>query len=173
MAELKRQIELLANVAVIVTSIVICATVLINRSQARDNASTSVPYKAGDKIENISGVDRNESNPTLLLVVRSSCHFCTESLPFYRRLLSQVSSRQLQTVGLVLEPESVGADYLQRNNVNVTKVVGLGEGMLPRVTVTPTLILINRNGTVVKSWIGKLRPDKEEEVIEAAKKAAL
>lgn len=37
---------------------------------------------------------------TLVLVVSTSCHFCNESLPFYRQLIAQIQGR-IDTVALL------------------------------------------------------------------------
>lgn len=39
------------------------------------------------------------------------------------------------------------------------------------VTGTPTLLLLNRNGVVVDTWVGKLAPDKQTEALQAILRA--
>ncbi len=45
-------------------------------------------YAIGDRLDNVSEFDELVSQPTLILFVNSECRFCTESMPFYRRLLA-------------------------------------------------------------------------------------
>ena len=57
--------------------------------------------------------------------------------------------------------------YLADNNVTVDQVIKAnpGEAM---VRGTPTLLLVDKNGVVLDTWVGKLPPEKENEVLERA-----
>jgi hypothetical protein len=102
---------------------------------------------------------------TLLLVLRNGCHFCTDSAAFYQRLVSE-RGVQAKTKLVAVLPGTVedSRRYLDGLGVPMTEVRQEGLSTL-RVSGTPTLLLVNEDGTVTKSWVGELSARKEEEVI--------
>ncbi len=102
-----RKLEVLANISVIVIAILI-GTILVKRyllspsTQATAQTSSSSSrtrgsVKTGTRIS-LPGIDWQKSGRTLLLVLSTSCGFCTESAPFYVRLQeeSRVTSASLR-----------------------------------------------------------------------------
>src|SRR5204863_9489624 len=93
----------LANVAVIIPSVVVC-TVLVSRylvaprNQAaivkaapvstNDGSSRKRFIEPGTKIS-LAGLDWSKSPRTLLMALSTTCHFCSESAPFYQKLQQQ------------------------------------------------------------------------------------
>jgi hypothetical protein len=113
----------------------------------------------------VPNVNWAENKQTLLLVLRNGCHFCTDSAAFYQRLVSE-RGVQAKTKLVAVLPGTVedSRRYLDGLGVLITEVRQEGLGAL-RVSGTPTLLLINEDGTVTKSWVGELSTRKEEEVI--------
>jgi hypothetical protein len=107
-------------------------------------------------------IDWKQSKQTLLLAISSSCHFCTDSAPFYRRLTQNRGGTRI--VAVLPQSTQEGQEYLKRLGVSIGEVRQLG---LDRVGVrgTPTLLLVDEAGVVTKSWVGQLSPDQEKEVL--------
>lgn len=112
----------------------------------------------------VSGVDFSRSKKTLLLFLQQDCNICIESLPFYRRLID--TFQQPTDVQLVLitpyQPEI--ADEFFKNAGLSFKTVLQGDRGLLGVKLSPTLILADSSGAVRGSWIGKLQPERENEI---------
>ena len=113
----------------------------------------------------IVDVDFATAEATLIMVLRSDCPYCQESMPFYRRLLER-NTADLQVVVAAPTRDTGINDYLASEGVNPDSVVLVEEGALP-VPGTPTLLLVDGEGLVTHAWIRLLNAEREEEVIEA------
>jgi len=122
-----------------------------------------------DSAVSLPGINWEQNKQTLLLVLREGCHFCNDSAGFYQRLVKE-SQASGNTIFVAVLPGTVddSRKYLGHLAVPITEVRQEGLGALG-VRGTPTLLLINDKGVVTKSWVGRLRADKEREVISAVR----
>jgi thioredoxin-related protein len=111
----------------------------------------------------ILGIDWAQNGQTLLLALSTTCHFCSESAPFYQQLLKE---RGGNTHIVAILPQSVsdGKDYLERLGISVDDVKQASLNSI-NVRGTPTLMLVDGNGAVVNEWVGKLPVNQEAEVL--------
>jgi hypothetical protein len=178
-ADLVANLGLVANVSIIVTatllSVVLVKQFLLPKSIAVPAAAAvnSAPQKPPqvERIQpgakfSLSGIDWAKNGKTLVLAVSKTCHFCTESAPFYQRLTKEHGKTAL--VALLPQPVSDGKTYLDQLNVQVD---GIHQASLNTMGVrgTPTLLLIDQDGVVANTWVGKLAADQEAEVIASVK----
>ena len=163
MDKLKQKVELLANVAIIVVAVAVCAVLV--RQYVFAGAEPASPQPAvGSKIE-LPGVELSSGGKTLLLVLQQGCHFCTESGPFYQRLAREVATRarEVKVVAVLPQDPDEGRRYLSTLGVPDVEVkqaslTALGVGG------TPTLIMVS-DGTVSDVWVGKLDAAEESQVL--------
>jgi thioredoxin-related protein len=153
------KLEYTANIAVVVTCIVAVAHVVLDRLPKAPPS-----YKAGERITDSAGLGFRNAKQTLILFERSTCHFCNESLGFYSRLTSLAHGKGTRIVALTSEDTRINRSFLEAHGVTIDSVVALKDDKL-KVFGTPTLILVGNDGTVLSSWVGKLAPEKESEVI--------
>lgn len=156
-----KKIEITANIAIIVVSILI-GYVLVQKYLFRSNTQVPPTVPIGKKLS-LPDVDWAKNGRTLLLVLQDGCHYCSESAPFYQRLVGETHKRNISVVAVFPQSAEVGRSYLNnlKISVNAVKQVSLKSiGVLG----TPTLLLVNRIGEVVSGWIGKLPSEKEAEV---------
>jgi hypothetical protein len=71
----------------------------------------------------------------------------------------------LQVIALSFEPVDTVKAYIRENRVDVDAVAGL-EGSGIETLATPTVVLINSDRLVDRSWVGQLAPSQEQEVVE-------
>jgi hypothetical protein len=170
MNSLSKKLEAVANIAIIVVALVV-AGVLITRAvrpAGADNPAASKSISAGDKIS-LAKMDWQANGNTLLVAVAKGCHFCSESAPFYQRIMREVSGRSnLKVVAVFPDDESEGRRYLADLGLAMPEV---RRSPLEQIGVagTPTLILVNHAGIATAVWVGKLPPEKESEVLEKLK----
>jgi hypothetical protein len=109
--------------------------------------------------------------PVALLVLSTKCRFCTESVPFYRRLLrSEVVQQGRLSLGVVsLQPVDEMRRYLAANDLAIERVIP-GSLLGLRVRGTPTLVLLNETGVVESSWVGRLNDVQENDFAEATRR---
>lgn len=109
-------------------------------------------------------IDWKQNKQTLILAISSSCHFCTESAPFYKKLAQNKGDTRL--VALLPQPVEEGREYLERLGVSVDEV---RQSSLDQIGVhgTPSLLLVDASGVVKNFWVGRLPPDQESTVLDA------
>jgi hypothetical protein len=159
-----------ANVAIVVTCLVFCIYVgksLVARPPGI-NSSSELPaiYKAGDKIANAPGLRFDKNNLTLVLATASTCHYCTESMEFYGKLLHAAQAKGVRVANVSLEDPDRNRQYFLSHGIAIDMPAPMGDTGL-RVRGTPTLLLVRADGTVVGAWVGKLGEPMEREVLKA------
>jgi thiol-disulfide isomerase/thioredoxin len=163
--KLTKGLEVSANVAIIIVAVLL-GVVLVRQQLlggAQPRASASQPGVAADSGAKLMlpGVDWAESKKTLVLAVSSTCHFCTESAPFYQRLVKEGGVR---LIAVVPQDAAEGRAYLDRLNVPIGDVRQMPLGAIG-VEGTPTLMLVDDKGVILNSWVGKLPTSTEDEVL--------
>jgi Rhodanese-like domain len=111
----------------------------------------------------ISGVDWKEAHHTLILAISTDCHFCSESAPFYRRLLQEKGGNGWRAVAVFPQDIAMAKDYVQSKGYPVSEVRQEDFATLG-VSATPTLILVDQQGKVQQEWIGRLSASEEKDV---------
>lgn len=165
MVKLHTILEISSNIAIILLSIFI-GYFLISRyvgELPNPTAAVGSTIKPGAKLT-LSGVDLSKSDRNLLLVLSTSCRFCSESAPFYRRIIETNSkNRRLNIIASFPQELTEVRKYLNENGIGVDEVIKSNPSEVP-VKGTPTIILMDRNGVVLETWAGKLMPEIEDEV---------
>lgn len=171
MNNLAKKTELYANIAIIfvalLLSVVLVKKYLLTQPvQSGNNAILNDSINVGTKV-NLRDIDWSKNKQTLVLALSSSCHFCSESAPFYQRLVKERGSN-IRLVAVLPQSVSEGEDYLNGLGVSVDEIK---QAPLSSINVrgTPTLLLVNSGGAVVKEWVGQLPSDGEAEVIRQIK----
>jgi hypothetical protein len=165
--EMKSKIEAAANVIVIVFAVIVGSVFL------KDRLSPPAPepeaVKAGDKLASLDGWDWAAHDQTLVLGLRKGCHFCEDSAPFYQRLMAQQQQGGSgPSIVLAVFPDAADAvkEVVQSEGLRVQALAGVPLERL-KISGTPTLLLVDRRGTVMNAWIGMLSPRQELEVMRA------
>ena len=161
-----KKIELAVNLAIILVAIMIGFVFVKNYLLAPQPTPESRDYRvpAGTKVS-LPEVDWAQNGQTLVLVLKKGCRYCAESAPFYQRLVRETAAQKgVRLVAVLPEEVNEGKQYLSSLNVPVDEVRQAELGALG-VQGTPTLILVNGQGEVVESWVGKLPAAQETEVL--------
>ena len=164
--EMKNKLEVATNLVVIAFALVVGSLFL------KDRLSTAAPesseVKAGDKLTNLDGWDWGAHDQTLVLVLRKGCHFCEDSAPFYQRLTSQPQQEGSNSTIVAVFPDTADTvkEVVQSEGLRVHTLAGVPLERL-KISATPTLLLVDRGGTVLNAWIGMLSPRQELEVMKA------
>lgn len=159
--------DVVVNMAILVTCGVMTAAVIQRWSvapgdpghEARDVGRISV----GDAGEQLPGVSYSDAPLSLVLYLRSSCHYCTESMPFYRTLTEAPHRGRVKFVAVSAEDEEVTRTYLDHYGVVVDRVASYRG----RVRATPTLVAVDSAGIVNHVWIGKQPAQGQQEILKA------
>jgi hypothetical protein len=163
---MKGKIETAANIIVILFAVIVGSVFLKDRLSTVPPESNEV--KAGDKLANLDGWDWSAHDQTLVLVLRKGCHFCEDSAPFYQRLNTQQQQGGSNSSIMAVFPDTndVVKEVVQSEGLGFHALSGVPLERL-NVSATPTLLLVDRSGTVLNAWIGMLSPREELEVMRA------
>jgi hypothetical protein len=130
------------------------------------------PITLGTKIS-IANVDWSRSRRTFVVALQEGCHFCTESAPFYKRLVVRASTNKNLRLIAVLPQDPIAAQrYLDSVGVSIVDVKRFGLREIG-ISGTPTLLLLDDQGIVKASWVGRLSVDQENEVLRRIDEIAL
>jgi peroxiredoxin len=162
------KLETVANIVVMATCVAMLAVLAdraisdSRRAQAPDAQSPDF-WASGKPAPKLVGVDYGTHPMTLVMYINSQCRFCTASMPLYQKLSeSKTSGTQLRLVAASTEPAEIAQAYLRQHDVSVDAVVSVPPGI-----PTPTLVLVDRSGTVRKHWVGQQDEGGAESLLQA------
>ena len=168
MDRLSKRIEIGANIAIIAVAVLLSLVIIKNYLIAKPQEKTDSVEYGNPGIAKISlpDVDWHKNGQTLVLAVSSVCHFCTESGPFYQQLAKAHGRTRLLAV--LPQPVEEGKRYFETLGVAVDEIK---QSSLNSIDVrgTPTLMLVNSDGVVINTWVGKLQAEQEAEVLSKAR----
>jgi hypothetical protein len=136
---------------------IIACAVLVYVALTRPGEPEVVPARSGfadGQLLDGPEILAKRGNRFVFVGVQSSCQFCTASMDFYRRLAAAVEESGLQLVVGSREPASVTKSYLEEHSVHGVPI-----------PATPVLLMVDTSGVVSGSWLGRLSPAQEEEIL--------
>lgn len=169
----RRKIETLSNIAITIASLLFIAVLLKNliNSYSKDSLPNNV--KADKRLDkrsltgkkvNITDVDWSKYSYTLLVALQPKCQFCTESAPFYKQLAEkQPVGSDIKLIVLSPSPVNVTKSYLNTLGISIQEVRQISLDSIG-IAGTPTLLLVDRSGTIKDLWFGRLKQEQEAEV---------
>src|ERR1700761_7267476 len=157
-----------ANVAIILCCI-IASTVLVRREffPPRPEPLPGT-VAAGEHIDALGSAVPAGAQKALVLAVAPNCHFCNDSMAFYKQLVEKRNSANspVKVVAAVASPEAKDQESSKMTASGVTPdaVVQLDFRQI-KVGGTPTVLLVDRQGKVLSVWMSKLDDHGEQEVL--------
>jgi len=152
--ELKEKLELVTNIIVIVGVLALGGGFF----WLYTNQAKSVPEApaVGTVLPALPGYNWDGHTQSLLLALRKGCHFCEDSMPFYRELLKAEKSGGSKAHVVAVLPDTVidATRVVQDAQLDVPMVAPFQLQRL-HVSGTPTVILVDGKGMVEKVWVGE------------------
>jgi hypothetical protein len=138
-------------------------------SRPGDPRPKIVPHRVGDTIR-VPGIDFSKADRTLLLFILDR-QSTKESLAFYAGLTAMKrDSHQVRVIALLGEGYDLEASnaHLHEDGVMADDAVKVNLQNL-RIRDLPTVILVDRNGTVLRLWRLQIGATEEREIVNALK----
>ena len=160
-------IEASSNLAVLVVAMALLGAIVSTRWLASaGKAKFEEGLEKGQVLPQLPSIDYNVATRTLVLALSTTCHYCNESAPFYKRLLAeqQASGNRTQMVAVFPNSKTAVERYQAQNQLYFKCVTEL-KNITPNVTATTTLIVVDSTGHVLDFWVGKLSKEDEEQVV--------
>lgn len=165
MSRLQSKLEITANIGIIVVALLIVGLLVQRYFFPSNLEGESGPPRGPDPDSKVAlaDMDWSKQQQTVLLVLQKDCIYCTQSAPFYQRLIKDSAGKNVKLVAVLPQPKPIAQIYLADLGISSleTKEATL---MSLNVRGTPTLIIVNEKGEVVKAWPGKLSLEREQEV---------
>jgi hypothetical protein len=163
MTPMKTKLEAIANLTVIVMALAVGGVVL-----ARYSASYRTPLAiaAGDHLAKLPGLDWTQHRRCLLLVLNTGCHYCQESVPFYQELAhaQRPDGDAPDLIAVFPNNAETVSQFAGQEDLSIRTVPGIRLESL-RVNATPTLLLVDSDGRVERTWVGVLTSREELELL--------
>src|ERR1700757_4688499 len=103
-----RKIEALANISIIIAALLFCAT-LVHEKWLYKPGGLAPSAQTENRLQgtnlNIPGVTWDHADKTLVMALSTQCHFCQESVPFYKELTASPAVRAKRIVVLAVFPQ--------------------------------------------------------------------
>ena len=153
----------MANVAIIIVAVLFGYFLVRNfLFPAQNQPAPQREIAKGTKIS-LPNVEWQSNQKTILLVLQKSCRYCTESMPFYKTLIPKASEKGVRVIAVLPDSVEESSQYFKENGLELPEIHQSSLNMV-NAQGTPTLMLLNEKGEVSDSWVGKLFPDKQQEV---------
>lgn len=170
------KIETASNIATIGVAVLLSAVLVkvflvpVPPAAARTGPPVRTDVAVGTSLKSaLPGVDWSKNGRTLVLAISTTCHFCKDSEPFYKRIRQEVGGG-MKMVAVLPQPQADAEQYLNAAGIKVDQVKQLTLNSLG-VRGTPTMLLVDGKGIVTKFWVGKLQSrEEEQQVITALRK---
>lgn len=163
----KSKLDTAANIAIILVCI-IAAGILIRNNFFPPRPAGPPEAAKGETFAELRGVVPAGSNTALVMALSPTCHFCNDSMPFYKQLLDKrnESKSPVKVIAAVPAAEAQSAEQknLADHGVQPDAVVHVDFAKI-KVPGTPTLLLVDNQGKVLDVWVGKLNASREREVL--------
>jgi len=163
----KSTLDTAANVAIIL----VCAIAAVLMSfNIRDRFFPPRPpgVEEGEQFAALKQAVPAGASRALVVAVSPTCHFCNDSLPFYKHLVDQRNQQgsAVKFVAAVPNEESRAPETAKFTGAGVQpdSVVPIDFSAI-KIPGTPTLLLVDNNGKVLNVWVGKLDDRHEKEVL--------
>jgi hypothetical protein len=163
---MKKWLDIGTNLVVIAMAAALVFTFFHYRLAPWQQTQPPAQVQAGATLKPVPGVPFALAGDTLLLAVRDGCHFCEDSMPFYKKLLALKSDGKISIPIVAVLPDSATVAYRFLSshgvaipiapNVNLATIGVLG---------TPTMILVGAKRTVQQVWAGEQNPTQQTGVI--------
>ena len=118
-------------------------------------------YAAGQQVD-VPAAWYADAPHTLIVFARASCAACEKAQPFLKMLVSRMDGKggavMAHPPGALAQDQTYGRSLGVAQERVLTTVPGL------RVKATPTIILVDRHGTIVSAWEGA-RPDRQADIL--------
>ena len=167
----KSTLDTVANIAIIVTCAVALA-LMVNRyffNKPAPPPGAPPQAEVGEQFDQLRQVVPAGSQKALVVAVSPTCHFCNDSMPFYKRLIDERNQKG-SAVKIIA---AVPADAAKAEEAQKFAAAGAQpDGMVTvdfgaiKVPGTPTILLVDNQGKVLNVWVGKQESGGEDEILE-------
>lgn len=179
----RKHIDVIANICLIIVALLGIITLTTNLLAHRSTdqvGKTNVVQPAQSRLERsafpsllvpgtriaLNGVSWGSKNQSLLLVLSTNCKFCALSKGFYQQIVRAArQGGKTELIAAFPQETATAHQYLQESGLHMDRVLQIVPSSIG-VRGTPTLVLVDTKGVVLRVWYGQLLPNSETEVLQ-------
>lgn len=169
MSKWKSRLDIAASIAILCVCVLI-GVIGVKKFLLGDSHHVVSLLKNGSRIE-LAGVDWSHADRTIVLALSTHCHFCDDSSGFYQRLLPVAGSAGVPVVAVFPQSVDEARAHWAAQHLPLSGIVVLHApaGQLS-ISGTPTVILVNSKGVVLRAWTGEQSASGEAEIVHAVQR---
>jgi thioredoxin-related protein len=160
-----KSLERAANISIFFAVIIFLSILIRNEVIHKTNQPTggqALSRVAENKKISIPEIPFPREHEVLLMALSTNCHFCKESSPFYRDLDDRKKGK-IEIIAAFPQSLDVIKSYMKDEGLASDQVISRPLDQIG-ILATPTLLLLDKSGTVKKMWVGYLDTNKQQEV---------
>lgn len=167
----KSKLDTVANIAIIVVCIIAAAILIRNNFLQPQQQQGNRPPEAevGEQFDTLRQVMPAGTQRAMVVALSPTCHFCNESMPFYKQLIDQrnQSGSPVKVIAAVPRDEAKAEEQQKFATAGVQpdSLVTLDFASI-KVPGTPTILHVDNQGKVLDVWVGKLDESGEKAVLQ-------
>src|SRR5437588_1264244 len=153
-AKLKSYLEVATNVAALLVALVVLGIFAWNQFTRHSIPQLQAGLQKGQDFVQVPGINFNTLSQTLIIAMSTKCHYCAESLPFYKQLAEaqRANGQATHIVAVFPNREDEVKQYVQQNKLDLETIAGVNLDAL-NISGTPTAVLIDSSGKVRDFWV--------------------
>jgi thioredoxin-related protein len=163
---LKSYLEISANLAVVMVSLILLGSFALNWINARWPTQAVISgITKGQQFPANLNVDYGNSPYTLVLALNTECDHCTKNINFYNEVPQVTNSgKRIRTLALFPNSGEEVRQYCQEHQLTVDYRDSIDLHFF-KVAATPTLVLVDQSGHVLDFWIGEIARNDQERIL--------
>ena len=117
-----KNLDRVTNIAVLIAVVIFLLQVGRGQFIRRPVAAPTTAKNLIGKTIRLPGLRLTAGHESLVLAISTTCHFCSDSLPFYKELSAKASGR-LDVIAVLPQPQPEAERFLQAASVHTTQIV--------------------------------------------------
>lgn len=157
-----KYIERTANIAVIIAvAVFLTITVHSQFFQWKDVPTRPKLAPIGSTFT-LPGVHYPAQRDSLVIGISTTCHFCQDSMPFYKKLTSELNGK-VNVIAVLPQSQAEAEAFVKTAGLTSTQVVSANLSSIG-INATPTLVLVDAKGKVKSTWVGELDAVRQKQM---------
>ncbi len=166
----KSTLDTVANIAIILVCAI--AAVVLVRNQFFPPEPPPRPGQAekGETLAALKQALPAGTQRAMVVALSPTCHFCNESMPFYKKLIEERNSKSSPVKVIAAVPSEAAkaeeAKKFAEAGVQPDQMVTMDFSAI-KVPGTPTVLHVDNNGKILDVWVGKQDSGGERQILKA------
>lgn len=158
-----KYLDRVANIAIILAVAVFLGLVIRSEMAHPTKRIEASPHLLLGKVITLPGVRLSQQRQSIVIALSTQCHFCQESLPFYKHL-AQTAEGKLDVIAVLPQPLPAAESFVEQASIRTTHVLSANLGSLG-IFATPTVLIVNGKGEIKNAWVGLLDDKSQQQVL--------